>query len=180
MESEGNGALHRNSGLSDLTLQLKRRLLAGPVVTSVSAESRVPTGYDPGRPPALGPGEVDYGGRLAVGGATARFYVTGEVGFTVRGGPRSDEVPYALELGVPVHRDATVRAELRGAQTVRPPDSRPGTFDPALADSRYSSAGFALVLRGKPLDLVFAAQRQLSGRNTLAGTRFWFSIWGSR
>ncbi len=179
IEAEGEDRFDRTRGAADLTLQLKRRLIVAPLVVSLIGETKVPTGYVASHFPALGSGKTDLGGRVAVGASTARLYVTGEAGYLARGGVLADEVPYALETGVSIVRDVTVRGELRGSMTSGRA-SGGARFDPAWADSRYLGASGGLVLHGKPFDLVFDATRVLSGRNTLAGTRLGFSVWYSK
>jgi len=186
LESERHGRIDRAIGLSDVRVQLKQRLLQSPVVVSVSAEAKIPSGYDTSKPPALGTGAADGGGRLAIGGSLGLVYLTGEAGYVVRGGGRLDHIPFALELGYSLSPDVMVIGELRGATTFdavesssqQPdgPDSGPA-FDPAVADSRSLSAAAALVLRGRPLDIVLQLEHMVAGENTLAGTRLSLSVW---
>lgn len=175
--ARGLGQVIQHTGLSDLTLQIKRRIASEPLVLSVLAEAKLPTGYDASHAPALGSGRADTGARLAVGQGFGALYVTGETGYRVRGG-RADEIPFALEAGVTVRQSVLIRGELSGAGSLRAPVVD-AAFDPARAESRYLSGGLALVLLGDPLDIVFAADHVLAGRNALAGTRFSLSVWRS-
>ncbi len=175
--ARGYGQVVENSGLSDVTVQLKRRLLASPLVVSASAEAKIPTGYDVSHAPALGSGRVDGGARLAVGRGLGALYLSGETGYRARSG-RNVEVPFSLEAGLTLMGHVMIRGELSGVGTPRMPVVD-ATFDPAGAESRYVTGGVGLVLLGDPLDLVFGAEHVLTGRNSLAGTRFTFSIWRS-
>ena len=178
VQTRGNGQTFERSGVSDLTLQLRRRLIAAPLVVSVLGEVKVPAGYDAARAPALGSGQADFGGRLAVGRSLGDLYLTSEAGYRVRGG-RVDEIPFSLESGLTLLDEVLVRGELSGAMSMRTPLTA-GPFDPATAESRYLSGGLALVLLGEPLDLVFGVDHALGGRNALAGPRYSFSIWHTR
>lgn len=173
--ARGDGRILQNTGLSDLTVQLKRRLTTTPVVISAIAEVKLPTGYDTSHAPALGSGRIDGGGRLAVGRGFGAAYLTGEAGFRVRDG-RSNEYPFALETGVTLMGTVMLRAELSGVGTRNLP-AIGAVFDPARAESRHMSGGLGLVLLGDPLDFVLGADQVLWGRNALAGTRFSFSVW---
>ncbi len=175
--SRGQGQVIQQNGLSDLTLQIRRRMASAPLVVSVLAEAKVPTGYDASRAPALGSGRADAGVRLAVGRGFGALYFSGEAGYRARG-RRADEIPFALEAGVTVKRSVMLRGELSGVGGLRAPLVE-AAFDPARAESRYLSGGLGLVLLGDPLDIVFAADHVLGGRNALAGTRFSFSVWRS-
>jgi hypothetical protein len=178
VRARGHGQALQQTGLSDITLQLKRRLLAAPLVVSALGEVKLPTGYDAAQAPALGTGQVDFGGRLAMGRSLGALYLTAEAGYRVRG-KRADEFPFAIEAGLTVRDQVLLRGELSGAASLRMP-AVSGGFDPASAESRYLSGGLALVLLGEPLDFVFGVDHALTGRNALAGTRYSFSVWHTR
>jgi len=174
--ARGLGQVLQQTALSDLRLQLKRRIASAPLVISLLAEAKLPTGYDTSHAPALGSGRADAGARLAVGRGLGALYATGEAGYRARGG-RADEIPFALETGLTMS-SVLIRADLSGVGGLRAPVVD-ATFDPGRAESRYLSGGLALVLLGDPLDIVFAADHVLGGRNALAGTRFSLSVWRS-
>jgi hypothetical protein len=176
IEAEGLDRFSHSNGATDVTLELRRRLLRAPLVVSLGGETKIPTGYEPSRFPALGSGRADIGARLDAGLSNARIYVTADAGYRVRGGAQANEVPLGIEAGVTAAKDLMVRGALRGAITSGHA-SGGARFDPALSDSRYVSATASLVLRGRPFDAVFDVDRVLSGRNTLAGTRLGFSLW---
>jgi hypothetical protein len=180
LETEAPGVLDENAGFSDVTLQLKRLLWAGPVVVSVLGESRLPGGYDVDRAPALGSGAADVGARLAVGASNRALYASAEGGYVVRGGGFADEVPFAIEAGWSFLRELQLHADVRGAMSARAPGEASGTFDPARVDTRRVEGGAGLVLRGDGLDFVFDVRHMLAGENALAGTGFSFAIWWSR
>lgn len=175
VRSRGSGRILEHAGLSDVVVQVKRRLLSSPLVISALAEAKVPTGYDVSKAPALGTGRLDGGGRIAAARSLGALYVTTEAGYRARGG-RSDELPFALEAGLTLFGSVLLRGELAGVAGLRPP-TIDAAFDPERAESRYATASLGLVLLGEPLDLVFTAEQVLSGRNTLSGTRFGFAVW---
>ena len=178
LEAEGLDQFSRTSGPTDVVLELRRRMLSGPLVVSLAGETKVPTGYESSRFPALGSGRPDAGVRILAGASNARGYVTADAGYRVRGGELANEVPLGIEAGVTAIKDLMVRGALRGSMTSGRA-SGGARFDPSLSDSRYVAATGSLVLRGKPFDAVFDLDRMLSGRNTLAGTRLGFSLWWS-
>ena len=178
IEAEGLDRFSRSRGATDVTLELRRRLVRAPLVVSLSGETKIPTGYEPSRFPALGSGRPDVGVRLDAGASNARLYVTADAGYRVRGGAQTNEVPLGIEGGLSVIKDLKVRGALRGAFTSGHA-SGGARFDPALSDSRFVAATASLVLHDRPFDFVFDVDRMLSGRNTLAGTRLGFSLWYS-
>ena len=175
VRARGHGQVVQHSGVSDVILQLKRRIASAPLAITVLAETKLPTGYDASRAPALGSGRLDGGGRLAVGRSMGALYISGETGYRARAG-RADEFPFALEAGVTVRGSVMLRGELSGVGTRNVP-AVDAPFDPGRAESRSVSGSVSLVLLGDPLDIVFSADHVLTGRNTLAGTRFSLSIW---
>ncbi len=180
MEAEGGGSVREGGGLGDLYVSLRRRLVPEPVVLSIQADAKLPTGYDETDSPALGTGEVDYGGRLLAGVAHGPLYVTAEGGYVVRGGAFADMIPVALETGYALNPTFALRGEMRASFTRnRIPTGNP-TFDPALADAKSVVGSLGVVLRGEPFDFVVTADHMLDGENTLAGTRYTFSIWYER
>ena len=114
---------------------------------------------------------------VAVGRGFGALYISGEAGYRARGG-RAAEIPFALAAGVTVKRSVMLRGELSGVGSLSAPVVE-AVFEPARAESRYLSGGLGLVLLGDPLDIVFAADHVLGGRNALAGTRFSLSVWRS-
>ncbi len=98
----------RVTGFSDLEVRLRRGLMNQPLVTSIALGGKFPTGYevdDDTRVP-LGTTKVDTDIRLLLGRSfyPVPGYSTGEFGYRIRGGPFSNEIFYALEVGLAVNR----------------------------------------------------------------------------
>lgn len=180
IESEGKGIIRRSSGLGDLWISVKGGLLPGPIVLSIQGDAKLPTGYDETLSPALGNGKVDWGGRMIVGASNAVGYATAEVGYLFRGGDLADEIPVNAEVGYSIRPEVGIKAELRSTFTGQRPRASSAEFDPALAESQSVTGSLGVVFRGNPLDLVFTVDHVLGGENTLAGTRYTFSIWIQR
>ncbi len=101
-------ALERRSGFGDLEMGLRWLLASQPVVASVAVGGKIPLWYDedPGTRVPLSSREVDADVRVLLGRSLYPFpgYVTGEIGYRIRGGAFSNEALYALEAGVMVNR----------------------------------------------------------------------------
>ena len=129
-----------SSGLADLELRLRWRLLRNPAVVSLALGGKIPLGYDIdqdsigsldagglglGLSPVdgadnkvpLGTGERDIDMRLLVGKSLYPLpgYLTSTVGYRKRGGAFSDEFFYGLEAGVTYKRPASQRRGRRNA-----------------------------------------------------------------
>ena len=134
-----------NSGLADLELRLRWRLLRNPAVVSLALGGKFPLGYDMdqdsigslsagglglGPSPVdgvagadnkvpLGTGERDIDMRLLVGKSLYPLpgYLTSTVGYRKRGGAFSDEFFYGLEAGV-TYKSLLVKGVVEGMRTM--------------------------------------------------------------
>ena len=134
-----------NSGLADLELRLRWRLLRNPAVVSLALGGKFPLGYDIdqdsigsldsgvlGLGPSpladgtgadsripLGTGERDVDIRLLLGKSLYPLpgYVTSTVGYRKRGGAFSDEFFYGFEAGVTYNR-LLVKGVVEGMRTM--------------------------------------------------------------
>ncbi len=134
-----------NSGLADLELRLRWRLLRNPAVVSLALGGKFPLGYDMdqdsmgslsadglGLGPSpmdggagaadkvpLGTGETDIDMRLLVGKSLYPFpgYLTSTVGYRKRGGAFSDEFFYGIEAGV-TYKRLLVKGVVEGIRTM--------------------------------------------------------------
>jgi hypothetical protein len=180
IEAEGNGVETRTTGFSDLRFQVKRLLVPGPVVISTFVELKTPTGYDEASFPALGSGLSDVAVSLAAGASSNLGYATMETGFVSRGGDYANEIPLNLEVAWAARRDLFVRTEWRALLPVTDPVAQGPVFDPRQASSRSLMGGLSVVLVGDVVDIVLGFDQAISGRNTLAGTRYNLAVWWDR
>ena len=109
------------SGLADLELRLRWRLLLDPAVVSLAVGGKFPMGYKM-RPESfvpLGTGESDGEVRLLVGKSLYPLpaYVTGSLGYRRRGGDFGDELFHGLEAGYSWNR-LLVKGVVEGIQTL--------------------------------------------------------------
>ena len=112
------------SGLADLELRLRWRLLLDPAVVSLAAGGKFPLGYEvpteiPESYVPLGTGETDGEVRLLVGKSLYPVpgYVTGTLGYRRRGGEYGDELFHGLEAGYSWNR-LLVKGVVEGIQTL--------------------------------------------------------------
>ena len=101
-------ALERRWGFGDMEMRLRWLLANQPVVASIAVGGKIPLWYDEDlntRVP-LSSKKVDADVRILLGQSLypAPIYVTGEVGYRIRGGNFSNEWFYALEAGITVDR----------------------------------------------------------------------------
>jgi hypothetical protein len=165
-------------GLADGALGVKRALSRGPgLVSALGVYAVFPTGYDETEYPALGSGVLDVS-LLGEGGRSfGAFWITGEAGFTLRGGAFQDQARGALGGGWGTGR-LGLRGEARGAVAVEGSGegTNPGSgtsFDPTAEDaSNLDLAGVVSVKVLWGVALEAEVRGTVAGENTLAGTRW--------
>ena len=117
----------RNTGLGDLDLGVRYRLLAEPAVVSVSVLGKFPYLYDENRASAIGPvpgnGQFDTEARLLVGRSLYPYGYGGiEVGYRYRTEEPSDEYRYLVEYGGRFTPALYARTKLDGIKSVKNAD----------------------------------------------------------
>ena len=178
-----------SSGLSDLTLSGRLRLLQNPLALSFQGGLKIPLGYEqqPENEAApLGTGNADLEGHFQFGKGFSTFpgYLTGSLGYRYRGGPLNDQIVYLLEAGINLPSRGLFKLTLDGIQsTVTPPDIAGQTIDiplPGGGGARPNViVGDQNIWKISP-SLIFNIERGVSiqlemlnvfaGKNTLAGS----------
>ena len=171
-------ALERRWGFGDMEMRLRWLLANKPVVASIAVGGKIPLWYeeDPNTRVPLSSKKMDADIRLLLGQSLypAPIYVTGEVGYRVRGGNISNEWFYALEVGITVDR-FLFKGYLSGIRTF-------GTCNPV---GEVELIGDQSVLKLSPgviyrltdwMELSVDMIRIAAGCNTSAGNTFLFGI----
>lgn len=106
-------------GIGDVELGLKYQLTQKNLIVSPQWVLKIPTGYNADYSPAMGTGKFDAEARLLLSRSLYPLpvYFSAEVGYRLRGGAYSDQVPYLVEAGVTAHRRLFFKAFLSGTNT---------------------------------------------------------------
>ncbi len=158
-------------GFGDLEARLRWKLRDQPLVASVAAGLKVPLGYavDEDTRVPLGTGEVDGDIRLLLGRSLHPVpgYLSGEIGYRIRGGPYSAEILYALEAGL-AQRGFLFKGSIFGVGTL----GDCGTAGQAglIGDQDILKLAPGLIYRPRDdVELSLDLIRIVSGCNTIAG-----------
>ena len=118
--SENRLERHSTQGLGDLGMGAKYQWVDAPVVLAPYVELKIPAGYDDHDNPSLGTGDIDLEVRLLASRSLHPLpvYVGAELGYRLRGGPFSNQLPYAFEVGVTPHPRVFAKAFLAGTNTL--------------------------------------------------------------
>lgn len=164
------------TGLGDLDIGLRYKLIDGPVVVSVQGVFKAPYLYDQDEALPLGNGQEDFEGRLLIGrslGAAGYFAV--EAGYRFRTDAPVDEFRYLVEYGVDVSRAVYLRAKLDGLAAVGDDgDTTVINGNPTLPigfdlGRLEGTVGYRV---GDENAIEFTVTENLYGDNTLKGTSF--------
>ena len=107
------------SGISDIDLGLRYRLIDGPLVVSVQGLIKAPYLYDKDAELPIGNGQEDFEGRLLFGKSFDSLGYGGlEVGYRLRAEAPADEFRYVIEYGIDLNERSYVRAKLDGVHSI--------------------------------------------------------------
>ena len=182
LENVTDGAETSGSGVGDIDLGLKYRLVDGPVIVSVQGLFKAPYLYSDDSELPLGNGQEDFEGKLLFGKSFGALGYGGlEVGYRVRTDDPVDEFRYLVEYGFDLNDKTYLRTKLDGIHAATSADVEaagvnalnpqlPLEFD--LGRLEYA-AGYKINDR-------FAAEvtgtTAIYGDNTLKGTNIQFAI----
>lgn len=162
-------------GIGDVELGLKYQLLDKPLVVSPQIVLKIPSGYNVDFDPAMGTGKFDAEARLLLSRSLFPLpvYFSAEMGYRIRGGIYSDQVPYVLEVGATPHKRLFAKAFLSGTNTRSSVDSADigvvGLAQVSEGDFLKSGAQLAIgITQSLWVDVLF--ERIVDGENVGAGT----------
>ena len=178
----------RNStrGTGDWDIGLKYQSVDAPVVLSPYIGLKLPIVYDDSDNPSLGTGDIDIEAKLLAAKSLhpAPVYIGAELGYRLRGGPFSNQIPYSFEVGVTPHKKLFIKTYLLGTNTLIGDSG----FGPAMnsMSTQVSEGDFtkwglsgAVQLHG-PLWLDLLYETIFAGKNIGAGSSFGLGLSISR
>ncbi len=106
-------------GTGDVDLGLKYQWIDAPVVLAPFVTAKIPGGYDQKYEPPLGTGDADLEFRVLAAKSFHPWplYMGAEVGYRLRGGPFSNQVPYLVEVGSQFREGMFAKIYVNGTQT---------------------------------------------------------------
>ena len=105
----------------DFEFQVKYQFLDRPVVASVLLGAKIPAIYKVIDFPPLGNGETDYDAKLLLGASLYPIpaYLTGDIGYRLRGGDFEDEIQFNFEAGYTFFNKYLVRGVTTGIKSTQ-------------------------------------------------------------
>ncbi len=115
LENRSDGVETSGSGVGDIDLGLRYRLIDGPVIVSVQGLFKAPYLYSDDAELPLGNGQEDFEGKLLFGKSFGDLGYGGlEVGYRVRTSDPVDEFRFLVEYGIDVNERTYLRTKLDG------------------------------------------------------------------
>lgn len=200
LENRADGVETSGTGVGDIDLGLKYRLIEGPVIVSVQGLFKAPYLYDADSELPLGNGQEDFEGKVLFGKSFGDLGYGGlELGYRVRTDDPVDEFRFLVEYGFDLSDDVYLRTKLDGihaAQSsnidVSTPTTGTGTNPitggiPLIATTTLNpqlplefDLGRLEYTAGYKIGNGFAAEitgtTAIYGDNTLSGTNIQFAI----
>ena len=206
LENRSNGVETSETGVGDIDLGLKYRLIDGPVIVSVQGLFKAPYLYDEDSELPLGNGQEDYEGKILFGKSFGDLGYGGlELGYRVRTDDPVDEFRFLVEYGFDVSDKVYLRTKLDGIHAASSSDIdtiAPVNTDPVAGGSPFGGdtttpftvtttalnpqlplefdLGRLEYTAGYKINDKFAAEitgtTAIYGDNTLSGTNIQFAI----
>jgi hypothetical protein len=106
--------------LGDIELGAKYELPDGPIVLAPFIGLKLPSGSDTDDDPALGTGVMDleFSMLASISLYPVPAYAGVVIGYRIRGGSFSNQIPYSFELGASPHARVFAKASLSGTNTL--------------------------------------------------------------
>jgi len=196
LENESDGITTSGTGVGDIDLGLKYRLINGPVIVSVQGLFKAPYLYSEDSELPLGNGQEDFEGKLLFGKSFGDLGYGGlELGYRVRTEDPVDEFRFLVEYGFDLNDKTYLRTKLDGIHAAQSSDIAAGVtpIGDGIGDDIFTPA--ALLNPQLPLEFDlgrleytagykfsdgFAAEitgtTAIYGDNTLRGTNIQFAI----
>lgn len=197
IENEAAGIETSNTGVGDIDLGLKYRLINGPVIVSVQGLFKAPYLYSEDAELPLGNGQEDFEGKVLFGKSFGKLGYGGlELGYRVRTDDPVDEFRFLVEYGFDVNDKTYLRTKVDGIHAAQSSDVDlgAGAIDDDPFDTGFITSATALnpqlplefdlgrieYAAGYKLGNGFAAEiagtTAIYGDNTLSGTNIQFAI----
>jgi len=196
LENQSDGVETSNTGVGDIDLGLKYRLIDGPVIVSVQGLFKAPYLYSEDAELPLGNGQEDFEGKVLFGKSFGALGYGGlELGYRVRTEDPVDEFRFLVEYGFDFTDDVYLRTKLDGIHAAQSSDIDTSTtpIGDDFIDSPFVSTlplnpqlplefdlGRLEYTAGYKFGNGFAAEitgtTAVYGDNTLSGTNIQFAI----
>ncbi len=184
LQNTSDGVDTSGTGIGDVDVGLRYRLIDGPVIVSVQGLFKAPYLYSEDAELPLGNGQEDFEGKLLFGKSFGKLGYGGlEVGYRVRTEDPVDEFRFLVEYGIDVNEKTYLRTKLDGIHAAGSTDLDDTGLAAAALNPQLPlefDLGRVEYTAGYKFNDRFAAEitgtTAIYGENTLRGTNIQFAI----
>ena len=189
LENRSDGVETSQTGVGDIDVGLRYRLVDGPIIVSVQGLFKAPYLYDNNSELPLGNGQEDFEGKVLFGKSFGQFGYAGlEAGYRFRTDDPVDEFRILAEYGFDVTEKVYLRTKLDNIIAAQSSDVASTGFDgPLTAETAINpqlplefdlgrleyTAGYKF---SDTLGAEITGTTAVYGDNTLSGTNFQFAL----
>lgn len=168
-QNEANFIRGNSSGYlaGDIEIQAKYQFLDSPVVASVLAGVKLPVAYDVADIPPLGNGKSDFDAKLLLGTSfyPIPIYLTGDVGYRLRGGEFVDEIHFGFEAGYTLWESLLTRFLATGIRSSGTATGESNLFGFPLTQEKMRLGGGLIWILNPRLEIDITYLKTTSGEN---------------
>lgn len=183
IEQSSGGVLTRNSGIGDVDIGAKYRLIEEPVFIAVQGIVKLPFLYSEQAALPLGNGQIDLEGKLLLGKSLGKGRYFGlEAGYRYRADAPVDEFRYLFEYGQDLNASVYARTKLDGTlglgsngDSAPTPENNFNASLPLAFDLGRLESTLGYKFR-KGWAAEISVNTNLYGDNTLQGSNYQFAI----
>jgi hypothetical protein len=151
----------------DFEIQAKYQFLSKPLVASALIGTKVPTVYKVEDFPPLGNGETDFDAKLLLGASLYPIpaYLTGDVGYRIRGGDFIDEINFNFEAGYTFFKKYLVRLAATGIRGTKDSQGDSNLLGFPLSQKQYRIGGGIIYKLSSNFEFDVTYLNTISGNN---------------
>lgn len=167
--NEANSVRGKTTGYlaGDFESQIKYQFLNKPIVASALIGTKIPAVYDVVDFPPLGNGETDYDVKLLLGASLYPIpaYLTGDIGYRLRGGDFEDEIQFNFEAGYTFFEKYLVRGVTTGIKSTSMDAGQSELLNFPLSQEQIRVGGGIIYKLNQKIEFDATYLKTISGNN---------------
>jgi hypothetical protein len=178
--NEANSVRGTTSALvaGDFEIQAKYQFLNKPLVASALIGTKIPTVYKVEDFPPLGNGETDFDAKLLLGASLYPIpaYLTGDIGYRLRGGDFVDEINFNFEAGYTFSNRYLVRLAATGIRGTKDSQGDSNLLGFPLSQKQYRIGGGIIYKINPNFEFDFTYLKTIAGNYIPKSNEFFIGL----
>ena len=162
----------------DFEIQAKYQFLNKPLVASALIGTKIPTVYKVEDFPPLGNGETDFDAKLLLGASLYPIpaYLTGDIGYRLRGGDFVDEINFNFEAGYTFSNRYLVRLAATGIRGTKDSQGDSNLLGFPLSQKQYRIGGGIIYKINPNFEFDFTYLKTIAGNYIPKSNEFFIGL----